>query len=211
MLVCRYMPFVRDAIFTLASGLHEVLEVKRVTEYNLNGSHLHEVIKQNGFADGITGNIDFESKSADRDFFHKDFIVFNFQGAKFVRVGTIVAETPEFKDCEQYKKAYNGTALSKDCKTMIFRGLYERITLARASSHLLSICIVVALAFWTDGTEKAPKVREFREFTFSFLCCLCSVASLSKYVRCVCSRVFVFCVVFVLVFSRGPAGRKKSC
>ena len=130
----RSLPFLRDAIFTLASGLHEVLEVMRVSKYNLNGSLLHEVIKQNGFADGITGSIRFESKSADRDFQKKGYIVFNFQDAKFVRVGTIVAETPEFKDCEQYKKAY-GTALSKECKKMIFHGLFELITVSRRSSH----------------------------------------------------------------------------
>ena len=121
-------------MFTLASGLHEILEVKNPGNNEVVGSDLHKVIKQNGFANGITGNIDFESKSADRDFLHKDFIVFNFQGAKFVRVGTIVAETPEFKDCEQYKKAY-GTALSKECKKMIFYGLFELITVARRSSH----------------------------------------------------------------------------
>ena len=150
------MPFARDAIFTLASGLHEVLEVKRVTEYNLNGSHLHEVIKKNGFADGITGNIAFENKSADRNFQHMDYIVFNFQNGAFVRVGTIVAETPEFKDCEQYKKAY-GTALSRVCKELVVRGLYAPVTVAKRSSHSLSHCIVFVLAFGQTARQTYPK------------------------------------------------------
>ena len=49
-----------------------------------------------------------------------DYVVFTFQGAKFIRVGTIAAEKPEFK---------------KECKKMIFRGLYEPITVVRHSSH----------------------------------------------------------------------------
>ena len=119
----RYMPFVRDAIFTLASGLHEVLEVNNPGNNKVDGSHLHGVIKRNGFADGITGKINFTSEGVDRDFQHMNYIVFNAQNGAFARVGTILEDTPEFKDCAQYKKAY-GTTLSRECKDMIFRGLY---------------------------------------------------------------------------------------
>ena len=119
----RYMPFVRDAIFTLASGLHEILEVKNPGNSKVDGSHLHAAIKRNGFADGTTGQIKFKSKGVDRDFQHMNYVVFNYQNGAFVRVGTILEDTPEFKDCAQYKKEY-GTTLSRECKGMIFLGLY---------------------------------------------------------------------------------------
>ena len=152
------------------------MEVKNPGNNEVVGSDLHKVIKQNGFANGITGNITFQRGTTDRNFVQMDCVIFNFQGAKFRHVGTMAVETPDFKNCEQYKKAY-GTALSKDCKTMIFHGLYEPITVARRSSHSLSICIVVALVFWTDGTANVPEVREFGEFTFSFLCSfVCAVS-----------------------------------
>ena len=131
------MPFVRDAIFTLASGLHEILEVKNPGNSKVDGSHVHAAIKRNGFANGITGNITFQRDSADRDFLRMDGIVFNFQNGTFVRVGTIVAEKPEFKDCEQYKKEY-GTALSRVCKEIVVPGLYAPVTVARCSLHSLS-------------------------------------------------------------------------
>ena len=153
----RSLPFLRDAIFTLASGLHEVLEVKNPGNDKVDGSHLHGVIKRNGFADGITGNITFQRDSPDRDFLGMDGIVFNFQNGTFVRVGTIVAGKPEFKDCEQYKKAY-GKALSRVCTKMIFRGVYAPVTIARRSSHSLSHCIVVALlAFGQTARQTYPK------------------------------------------------------
>ena len=120
------------------------MEVKNPGNNKVDGSHLHEVIKRNGFAGGITGNITFQRDNADRDFLHMDGIVFNFQNGTFVRVGTIVAGKPEFKDCEQYKKEY-GTALSRVCKKIVFRGVYAPVTVARRSSHSLSHCIVVAL------------------------------------------------------------------
>ena len=64
---------------------------------------------------------------------------------------------------------------------MIFRGLYEPITVARHSSHSLLICIVVALACWTDGTANVPGIRVFGEFTFSFLCSFACAASSSLF------------------------------
>ena len=152
----RHLPFLRDAIFTLASGLHEILEVKNPGNNKVDGSHLHEVIKRNGFAGGITGNITFQRDNADRDFLHMDYIVFNFQNGAFVRVGIIGADTPEFKDCEQYKKAY-GTALSRGCKKTIFRGVYAPVTVVRRSSHSLSCCIVVVLAFGQTARQTYPK------------------------------------------------------
>ena len=129
----------RDAIFTLASGLHEILEAKnpgneKPGTNKVDGSHLYAVIKRNGFANGITGNITFQRGTTDRNFGQMDCVIFNFQGAKFRRVGTMAVETPDFKNCEQYKKAY-GTALSKECQKMMFHGLFELITVSRRSSH----------------------------------------------------------------------------
>ena len=171
----RYMPFVRDAIFTLASGLHEILEVKTPGSNRVAGPHLHAAIKRSGFANGITGQIKFKSEGVDRDFQHMNYIVFNAQNGAFVRVGTILEDTPEFKDCAQYKSKY-GTTLSRECKDMIFRGLYELITVARRLPHSLLHCIVAALAFWTDGTANVPDVRVFRESTFLCVFFVCAVS-----------------------------------
>ena len=102
----RVLPFLRDAVFTVASGLHELLEGKaKDNNSDFDGERLHKVIKQKGLPDGITGTITFDrdSTSADRNFSRVVYNVYNFQkkDEKFVQVGTTAAgNNQQFKHCK---------------------------------------------------------------------------------------------------------------
>ena len=63
----RTLPFLSDAVFTLASGLHEILEVQNQGKGKVDGVKLRETIQRKGFADGITGPITFRSQIPDRE------------------------------------------------------------------------------------------------------------------------------------------------
>ena len=117
------MAFARDAVFTLASGLHEVLENQTKKLDKLDGGRVYEAIKKNGLANGVTGDINFHNHSSDRNFTHMDYIVTNFQSNEFVRVGSIRSESNSvFNDCEHYAEKYGRYSSSK-CNQFIFHGL----------------------------------------------------------------------------------------
>ena len=106
-------------MFTLATGLHKILEKKRRGELQVNGTHLREVMQQNGFADGITGPITFERTVPDRETSLMDYIIFNFQKDGFIRRGSITtSNTSSFKNC----------VTPDECTALIFRGLYSNLT-----------------------------------------------------------------------------------
>ena len=103
----RSLPFMRDAVFTLASGLHEILEVEKQVPDKVGGlskenaAYLHEIIRRNGLKNGITGDITFQD-NADRNTSLMDSVVLSFQNGRFVRVGAITpASKKSFKDCGQ--------------------------------------------------------------------------------------------------------------
>ena len=124
----------RDAVFTLASGLHEILEGNNAEKGKVNGQHLYKTIQKNGFAHGITGNINFRSDSPNRDFAEMDYTVLNFQQDRFVRVGSIVTAEDSFADCMS-NPAYNVTLLG-ECEQSIFRGLCGLSALIELPSQL---------------------------------------------------------------------------
>ena len=105
-------------MFTLATGLHKILEKKRRGELQVNGTHLREVMQQNGFADGITGPITFERTVPDRETSLMDYIIFNFQKDGFIRRGSITTSNESsFKNC----------VTPDECTALIFRGLYSNL------------------------------------------------------------------------------------
>ena len=129
----RTLPFVRDAVFTLATGLHKILEKKRRGELKVNGTHLREVMQQNGFADGITGPITFQSEIPDRETVRMSYILFNFQKVGFSRAGSIATgNASSFKDCEQYRKDYGAPSLKDECKAIVFRGSCSNLFVGQA-------------------------------------------------------------------------------
>ena len=121
-------------MFTLAFGLHEILEGNNAEKGKVNGPDLHKTIKKHGFAHGITGNIKFGSDSPDRDFSDMDYTVLNFQEDRFVRVGSIVTAEDSFADCMS-NPAYNVTLLG-ECEQSIFRGLCGLSALIELPSQL---------------------------------------------------------------------------
>ena len=129
----RSLPFVRDAVFTLASGLHEILEVEKQVPDKVGGlskenaAYLHEIIRRNGLKNGITGDITFQD-NADRNTSLMDSVVLSFQNGRFVRVGAITpASKNSFKGC--------GQGDSPGCQNIIFRGLCGSCTLAENAPY----------------------------------------------------------------------------
>ena len=144
----------------MASGLHEILEVENPGEGKVDGVRLHHTIQENGFAEGITGNITFET-STDRHFPRTGFNVLTFQKGQFVRVGSIATGNNElFKDCEQLSKEDDTPSLS-GCHGIIFRGLCgpntHWIGVRCICIHTRILCCCCCLL--TDGTSKVPDVR----------------------------------------------------
>ena len=123
----RSLPFVRDAVFTLASGLHEYLEVEKQAPDKVDGVRLHKIIQRKGFKNGITGDITFQD-NADRNTSNMDSVVLSFQNGRFVRVGAITpASKNSFKGC--------GQGDSPGCQNIIFRGLCGSCTLAENAPY----------------------------------------------------------------------------
>ena len=115
-------------MFTLASGLHEILEVQNPGKGNVDGLKLRETMQQKGFADGITGPITFRSEIPDRETIRMSYILFNFQKVGFSRAGSIATgNASSFKDCEQYRKDYGAPLLKDECKAIVFRGLCSNL------------------------------------------------------------------------------------
>ena len=110
-----------DAIFTLASGLHTILEVDK--EGRIEGDQLHKTIVENGYPAGITSNIMFQKSSTNRDFWKIDFDVLNYLDSKhgFVPVGVMKYSKKgtkgKFEECEI------GNTFGPECEKFIFTGL----------------------------------------------------------------------------------------
>ena len=115
-------------MFTLASGLHEILEVQNQGKGKVDGVKLRETIQRKGFADGITGPITFRSQIPDRETIRMDYVVFNFQQDGFSRGGSIgTVNASSFKNCDQYQKYYGSDSLKDECKAIVFRGLCSNL------------------------------------------------------------------------------------
>ena len=121
----RLMVFLRDAIFTLASGLHEVLEVQKGS---VDGVHLRKIMHQQGLPNGVTGDITFESGNSDRDYSQLAYTVSNFQGDQFVRLGSIAIKDWSFAPCTPSHRI-------KCSNKAVFRGLCERIADTYTCDH----------------------------------------------------------------------------
>ena len=111
----RAMMFLRDAIFTLASGLHHVLEEEK--NASVHCVYLRETMQKRGLPNGITGKITFQRGTSDRNFSH--YMVSNFQGEQFVRLGSISLANGSFTSCGSKRG------------TPVFRGLCEPSTSIR--------------------------------------------------------------------------------
>ena len=120
-------------MFTLTSGLHEILEVQNPGKGKVDGLHLRKVMQRKGFADGITGPITFQSEIPDRETVRMSYILFNFQKVGFSRAGSIATgNASSFKDCEQYRTDYGAPSLKDECKAIVFRGLCSKLFVGQA-------------------------------------------------------------------------------
>lgn len=88
--------FLRDAIFTLATGLHQVMEEEKLS---VDGVHLRETMQRQGLPNGITGNITFQSGNNNRDYTQMSYAISNFQSGQFVRLGSISLPDESFLPC----------------------------------------------------------------------------------------------------------------
>ena len=117
----RAMSYLYDAIYTLTSGLHELLEKEKMPREDLkeNGILLRETMQTIGLPDGITGSVSFERGNPDRKSSDVQYNVFNFQDRGFVRLGVIKDDV--FKlTCEESARP----ALPRGpCPTFVHRGL----------------------------------------------------------------------------------------
>ena len=141
---------------------------------SVTGPLLHRTIRQNGFAQGITGDIAFET-STDRHFSDVGFNVRTYQNGAFVKVGSIATgNNTMFKDCDELGQEI-GSPLSSECDNrIIFRGhayinyyVYTDICIYRVHRsciHTRFACCFCCLV--ADGTSEVPNVRVFGEPMF---------------------------------------------